>query len=163
MAAADAQATGATASYSAVGNASSATVNASNVAPPTNAAKVMISVASRSRAATDAQATDALAAEVLDATDGAFTAVADAIKAGLDAVTPSGFDSFVSTATSIGRKPGFQSALKAPLAMHIQGPATATTKPPPVTPSGSDSNTPSTVDYTVKSARAATSGGVPGT
>ena len=36
-----------------------------------------------------AQATDALAAEVLDATDGAFTTVADAIEAGLDAVTPS--------------------------------------------------------------------------
>jgi len=37
-------------------------------------------------------ATDALAAEVLDATDGAFTTVADAIEAGFDAVTPSGFD-----------------------------------------------------------------------
>jgi len=38
-------------------------------------------------------ATDALAAEALDATDGAFATVADAIEAGLDSVTPSGFDS----------------------------------------------------------------------
>ena len=40
--------------------------------------------------ATDAQATDAFAAEVLDATDGAFTTVANAIEVGLDSMTPSG-------------------------------------------------------------------------
>jgi len=40
--------------------------------------------------------------------------------------------------------------------------ANATTKPPPVTPSGIASNTSSTVDSTVKGARAATSGGGPG-
>jgi len=40
----------------------------------------------------DAQATDALAAEVLDATDGAFPSVADAIEVGADSVTPSGFE-----------------------------------------------------------------------
>jgi len=139
-------------------NAAVVPINDSGIADPAHSEAVPA----------DAQATDALAAEALDATDGAFPSVADAIEASLDSmapssVTPSGVDSYVSTGASTGRKPGFQPASKAPLAMHIQGPATATTKPPPVTPSGSDSNTPSTVDYTVKSTRAATSGGVPGT
>jgi len=105
----------------------------------------------------DALATDALAAEALDATDGAFTTVADAIEVGLDSVTPSGFDSYVSTADSTVRKPGFQTASKAPLAMHIQ--ASATTKCSTVTPSGIDSNTPSSGDSTVKGAGSASSVG----
>jgi len=46
----------------------------------------------------DLQATDALAAEALDATEGAFTIVADAIEAGLDCVTPSGLAPYASTA-----------------------------------------------------------------
>jgi len=89
---------------------------------------------------TDIGATDALAAEVLDATKGAFTTVADAIEAGLDTMTPSGFDSYAST----GRKPGFQTASKASLSMHIQGPGA--TKPSTVTPSGIECTAPSTVD-----------------
>jgi len=74
----------------------------------------------RAVAVTDAQATDAFAEEALDATEGAFPTVADAIEVGLDSVTPSGFDSFVSTANSTGSKPGFQTASKAPLSMHIR-------------------------------------------
>jgi len=100
----------------------------------------------------DAQATDALAAEALDATDGAFTTVADAIEAGPDSVSP-GY--------STGSKPGFQTASKALLSMHIQAPGT--TKPSTVTPNGIDSNAPSTVDPTANRAGAATSGGRPRT
>jgi len=107
----------------------------------------------------DAQATDALAAEALEATDGALTTVADAIEAGLESVTPSGVDSHVSKGYSTVRKPGFQTALKAPLAIHIQAPTA--TKCSTVTPSGSDSNTPSTVDSTVKGAGSASSVGGP--
>jgi len=110
------------------------------------------------RVVTDAQATDALAAEALDATEGAFPTVADAIEVGLDSVTPSGFDPYVSTADpSVDRqtvpKPGFQTASKAPLAMHIQAPAA--TKPSAVTPSGIASDTSFTVDSTVKCAGSA--------
>jgi len=104
---------------------------------------------------TDAQATDALAAEALDATDGAFPTVDDPIEVGLDSMTPSGTESYVSTAKSTGSKPGLQTASKAPLSMHIQAPATRYT----VSPSGIDSNTSSAVDSSVKSARAATSVG----
>ena len=111
----------------------------------------------RAMAVTDTQATDALAAEALDATDGAFPTVDDAIEVGLDSVTPSGFDSYVPTANSTGRKPGFQTASKAPLSMHIQ--ALATTKRFAVSPSGIDSNASSTVDSTVKGAGSASSVG----
>ena len=144
-------------------------------------------------------ATDALAAEALDATEGAFPSVADAIEAanfgsssdaniedaddiqtcgkpgfqilpeaplgthtqastpvpsldnseaGLESVTPSGFASSVSTAKTIERKPGFQTASKAPLSVHIQAPGT--TNPSTVTPSGIDSNASSTADSNVK-------------
>jgi len=97
----------------AVVNVSSTTTNTSDVAPPTAIAKASVPVASRATGATDAQATDALAAEALEATDGAFPSVDDAIEVGLESVPPSGFD-------STGRKPGLQTALKAPLSMHIQ-------------------------------------------
>jgi len=75
----------------------------------------------------DVQATDALAAEALDATDGAFPSVADAIEA---ATLGSGTD------RQTCGKPGFQPASKASLAMHIQAPAKCST----VTQSGIDSN-----------------------
>ena len=99
----------------------------------------------------DTLATDVLAAEALDATDGAFTTVADAIEVGLDSMTPSGFDSYVPTADSTVRKPGFQTASKAPLAMHIQAPT-------PTAAKGLDYNA-STVDSTAKCARSASLGG----
>ena len=91
--------------------------------------------------ATDAQATDALAAEALEATEGAFPTVADAIEAGLASVTPSGLDSKCAATPSVDsvRKPGLQSASKAPLAMHMQAPGT--TKPSAVTPSGIEKKT----------------------
>ena len=121
----------------------------------------------RAMAVTDTQATDALAAEALDAADGALPSAADAIEAANeaaklgsgvdDSVSPSGFDSYVSTTGSMARKPGFQSASKAPLAMHMQ--ASAAPKCSVVTPSGLDSDAFSTVDSTVKSARAANSVG----
>ena len=99
----------------------------------------------------DAQATDTFAAEVLDATDGAFTTVAKAIEVGIDPMTPSGFDSYVSTADSTVRKPGFQTASKAPLDIHIQAPTLATAK-------DLDYNA-STADSTVKCAGSASSVG----
>jgi len=68
---------------------------------------------SRDAVVVDAQATDALAAEALDATDGAFLTVADAIEAGRDSVTPSGFDPHGSTAKPTGSKLGFPTASKA--------------------------------------------------
>ena len=115
VSAACAQAKEATASHAAVVNVSSATANASDVAPPAAATEDTAPVASRVMAVTDAQATDALAAEALDAAEGAFPTVDGAIEAGLDSVTPSGFDSCVSTADSAEQKPGFQTASKAPL------------------------------------------------
>ena len=124
----------------------------------------------------DAQATDALAAEAIDATEGAFPTVADAIEAanfgsgiglavnsfdegggpglGYGSGTPSGFDSKPTATPSVDpsvecqtvRKPGFQTASKAPLSMHMQAPGT--TKPSTVTPSGIESNASFTVDST---------------
>jgi len=81
-------------------------------------------------------ATDALAAEMLDATDGAFTTVADAIEAGLDSIAPSGFDPNAPPTSDTspvecltGRKPGFQPASKAQLSMHIQDPTSTKAAP----------------------------------
>jgi len=99
-----------------------------------------------------AQATDAFAAEALDATDGAFLTVDDAIEAGLasvtpcgadlDPMTPSGFDSHAPSVDSSGRKPGFHTMSKASLAMHIQAPADPST----VSPSGIDVTLSTAVD-----------------
>jgi len=113
------------------------------------------------------EATDALAAEALDDTEGAFPTVADAIEAGLDSVAPrgvdldpmtsSGFDSYASSVDSTGRKPGFHTTSKASLARHIQAPA----EPSTVSQSGIDV-TLSTVDATADRAGFASSGGGPG-
>jgi len=77
------------------------------------------SASKRVAAATDEQATDALAAEALDATDGVFPSVADAIEA---ANLGSGTNAIDMQAC---RKPGFRPAPKAPLPMHIQASATS--------------------------------------
>ena len=177
--------TASTANASSLTAGSKAYVKATDIA--TIASSTTVVMATPTAIAADAPTsdpTDALAAEALDATEGAFPSVADAIEAansgngiglavnscdeggapglGYDSgtVTPSGFDSYVSTVDSTGRKPGFQTASKAPLSMHIQAPGT--TKPSTVTPSGIDSNASFSADSTANQAGLASSGGEPG-
>jgi len=181
---------GATAPSTAVVHVSSTAANASAAASLIANANATVLAASNplsTAASADAQARDALAAEALDATDGPFSSVADAIEAanfgcgvgpavnsfdeggvpgrgyGSGTVTPSGFDSNATATPPVDpsvkcqtvRKPGFQTALKAPLDMHMQ----ATAKCSTVTPSGVESNTSSTVDSTVRCAGSAGLGG----
>jgi len=141
------------------------------------------------RAVTGAQATDALAAEALDATDGAFPSVADAIEAanfgsgiglavnsfdesgvpgrgnGSGAVTPSGFDSKATATPPVDPSIKCQTVRKPGFQPASKAPlpmhiqTPATTKCPTVTPSGTDSNASSTVDSTANRAGSACSGG----